>query len=219
VCDIPAGTVKFNSPEWHALFTHAVKEADRLGLEICVHNGAGWSSSGGPWNTPEHGMQRVVTTELRLHGPSLFDGVLLQPPSKFNFYRDIATLAFAADSKPHSIDNLNAKDGLSGDLAKSSPETDAAGVAIPRGSIVDLTGRLHANGKLTWNVPPGDWIILRAGYMPTGEENHPARPRERDWNATSSAAKPSTLTGRVSCANWLRTRGRWREREKRSTMF
>ena len=49
-CDIPAGPVKFNGPEWHALFTHAVREADRLGLELCVHNGAGWSSSGGPWN-------------------------------------------------------------------------------------------------------------------------------------------------------------------------
>ena len=92
-CDIPAGPVKFDSAEWHELFKHAIKEANRLGLEICVMNGGGWSSSGGPWNTPEHAMQRVVTSEQRVQGPSLFDGVLPQPPSKLGFYRDIAVLA------------------------------------------------------------------------------------------------------------------------------
>src|SRR5579862_4816783 len=35
---IPAGPVKFNSPEWHEMFSFAVKEANRLGLELCVHN-------------------------------------------------------------------------------------------------------------------------------------------------------------------------------------
>src|SRR6185437_6942202 len=51
---IPAGPVKFNSPEWHDMFSFAVKEANRLGLQLCVHNCAGWSSSGGPWDSPEH---------------------------------------------------------------------------------------------------------------------------------------------------------------------
>src|SRR5258707_6931815 len=39
---IPAGPVKFMSPEWREMFKHAVKEADRLGLQIFVHNCAGW---------------------------------------------------------------------------------------------------------------------------------------------------------------------------------
>jgi hypothetical protein len=173
-CDIPAGPVKFNSAEWHELFKHAVKEANRLGLEICVMNGAGWSSSGGPWNRPEHGMQCVVTSERRVQGPSLFDGVLAQPPSKLGFYRDIAIQAFAADCPRHCIDNLDAKAGFNGGFVTSSTEKDAAGKAIARRSIVDLTGRLEAKGRLKWNVPPGDWIILRAGYTPTGQENHPA---------------------------------------------
>jgi len=173
-CDIPAGPVKFNSPEWHELFKHAVKEANRLGLEICVMNGGGWSSSGGPWNTPEHAMQQVVTSERHVHGPALFEGDLPQPPFKLGFYRDIAILAFGADAQPHSIDNLDAKDGLNGGFVKSSPEADAAGKAISRRSMVDLTGRLEAGGKLKWNVPAGDWIVLRVGYTPTGVENHPA---------------------------------------------
>ena len=65
-CGIPAGPVKFLSPEWRELMQHAAQEADRLGLELCVHNGAGWSSSGGPWNTPAHAMQRVTTSEQKV---------------------------------------------------------------------------------------------------------------------------------------------------------
>jgi len=93
-CGIPAGPVRFNSPEWHELFTHAVREADRLGLQLEAHNCAGWSSSGGPWNAASNGMMRVVTSELRLTGPTNFLGVLPQPPAKLDYYRDIAILAF-----------------------------------------------------------------------------------------------------------------------------
>jgi hypothetical protein len=177
-CEIPAGPVKFNSPEWHQLFTHCLNEADRLGLQICVHNCAGWSSSGGPWNTPEHAMQHVVTSELRLTGPSLFDGALPQPPTMFGFYRDIATLAFKAPlTKSMEIDNLQAKAGFSGDFVNSSAATTAApGQAIERGGIVDLTSRLRHDGKLKWKVPAGNWIILRVGYTPKDQENHPAPP-------------------------------------------
>src|SRR6266851_1952397 len=41
---IPPGPVGYNSPVWRQMVAHAVKEADRLGLEICIHNCAGWSS-------------------------------------------------------------------------------------------------------------------------------------------------------------------------------
>jgi len=86
---IPHGTIQFNSPEWVGMVKHAAKEAQRLGLELCIHNCAGWSSSGGPWNTPEHGMKVVVTSEKQVKGPMRFDGKLAQPPTKLDFYRDM----------------------------------------------------------------------------------------------------------------------------------
>jgi len=92
--NIPHGSIQFNSPEWMEMVKHSAKEAKRLGLEICIHNCAGWSSSGGPWNTPEHGMKMVVSSETQVHGPSKFEGKIPQPPSKLDFYRDIAVLAF-----------------------------------------------------------------------------------------------------------------------------
>jgi hypothetical protein len=95
-CGIPRGPVTFMSPEWRELFKFTVQEANRLGLELCVENCAGWSSSGGPWNTPEHAMQRVTTSEMRVTGPTNFHATLPQPPTTLGFYRDIAVLAFPA---------------------------------------------------------------------------------------------------------------------------
>src|SRR4051812_17102761 len=77
-CDIPPGPVRFMTPEFRAMFKHAATEADRLGLELCMHNCAGWSSSGGPWNTPEHAMQFVTTSETHVTGPTSFSDTLPQ---------------------------------------------------------------------------------------------------------------------------------------------
>lgn len=96
---LPQGPVEFNTPEWRDMYLFAAQEADRLGIEIGTHNGGGWSTSGGPWVQPEHGMQVVVTRELRFKGPGQFDQILPQPesylpPELKNTYRDIAVLAF-----------------------------------------------------------------------------------------------------------------------------
>jgi hypothetical protein len=42
--------------------------------------------------------------------------------------------------------------------------------------IVDLTDRLKPDGSLNWNVPAGNWTILRIGYSLTGAKNGPAQP-------------------------------------------
>ena len=95
-CEVPHGPVAFMSPEWREDFKFAVQEANRLGLDLCVENCAGWSSSGGPWMTPEHAMKRVVSSEVRVTGPAHFNDALPQPPTKLDYYRDIAVLAFPA---------------------------------------------------------------------------------------------------------------------------
>ena len=95
-CGIPAGPVKFMTPAWHAMIAHAAREADRLGLELGIHNCAGWTSSGGPWVTPELAMQDVVYSEVRVQGPAHFAAALPKPATRVAWYRDIAVLAFPA---------------------------------------------------------------------------------------------------------------------------
>lgn len=65
---IPKGPVDYFSDEWYSLLKHTVQESERLGLEYAMHNCPGWSSSGGPWVTPEHAMQKVVWTETIING-------------------------------------------------------------------------------------------------------------------------------------------------------
>jgi len=174
-CGIPRGSVPFMSSEWREDFKFAVQEANRLGLKLCVENCAGWSSSGGPWNTVTNAMQRLTSSETRVTGPTNFNAVLPEPPTKLGFYRDIAVLAFRLPKTNLLIENLEAKAGFSGDAVLSSTKINRSTKgAISRRSIVDLTAKLTADGKLNWHAPAGKWLILRIGYTPTGVNNHPA---------------------------------------------
>lgn len=49
-------------------------------------------------------------------------------------------------------------------------------ISISSKSVIDLTGRLQADGTLNWDVPAGKWRIIRLGYSLTGRQNHPASP-------------------------------------------
>ncbi|HET8829689.1 MAG TPA: glycosyl hydrolase, partial [Pelobium sp.] len=42
--------------------------------------------------------------------------------------------------------------------------------------VIDLTQFMDVNGVLKWDVPSGDWAILRMGMAPTGVTNGPASP-------------------------------------------
>jgi hypothetical protein len=55
-------------------------------------------------------------------------------------------------------------------------EPDDAKLAINSRQVLNLSDRLNADGTLRWNVPPGEWIVLRTGMAPTGVTNAPASP-------------------------------------------
>ena len=93
-CGIPAGPVTPLGPEWVKLVRHAADECGRLGLSFTVHNCPGWSSSGGPWITPELSMQQLVWSEVTLVGGRTIDRVLPQPLTRLGHYRDAITVAF-----------------------------------------------------------------------------------------------------------------------------
>ncbi|MCL5282536.1 MAG: hypothetical protein M1376_21825 [Planctomycetes bacterium] len=83
---IPRGPVRFMSEPWRTLFKHAVNEAERLGLEITLNAGPGWTGSGGPWVKPEQSMQHLVASETNVVGGQRFDGILPQPKPRPPFF-------------------------------------------------------------------------------------------------------------------------------------
>jgi hypothetical protein len=137
----PLPGVKAFSPEWRELFRHAVKEAKRLNIEMGFNLAAGGWVMIGPWVTPDTAMKKVVQAELKVTGPQKFSGKLPQPETVKDYYRDVWVQAFPTQGDAKDVD--------------------------PK-KIVDLTDRLKPDGQLEWDVPDGQWVILRSGYTMTG---------------------------------------------------
>lgn len=90
----PAGrSVNAMTEEWWSLIEHAIREGGRLGVDIGLFNGIGWSQSGGPWNSQEKGMRSIVTREVRVQGPAVFNGTIA-PPTGALPGQDVRTIAF-----------------------------------------------------------------------------------------------------------------------------
>ena len=172
----PQGPVKYLSEEWLELFKFSAEEAKRLDLELAFHNSAGWSSSGGPWVTEENAMQTVVFSELVVEGDKAFKEQLPKPETKFDYYKDIAVLAFPKPKTTKKIDGLDYKmlsERVRNHLlpdTKDIPETSI----VSKESIINLTDKVSEEGILDWSVPKGDWIVLRLGHTPIGTTNRPA---------------------------------------------
>jgi len=73
------------------------------------------------------------------------------------------------------------------DSVPTPPVPSAA--AIPRASVLDLTSRMTNDGSLEWDVPEGNWVILRMGYSLTGATIHPAPPDETGYEVDKLSRK------------------------------
>ena len=139
---VPAGPA-FLGPESTRLIAHAIREADRLGLEIGIVASSGWNA-GGSWVPPEHAGKGLYQSITTVSGPKGLQTKLPLPelpklcPRDANgqpiYLREVAVLAV-----PH-------------DQSKTLTDVN---------KVVDLTRRIAADGKLHWEVPTGDWDILR----------------------------------------------------------
>ena len=177
----PKGPVKYLSEEWLDLFKFSAEEAKRLDLEMAFHNSAGWSSSGGPWVTEENAMQTVVFSELVISGEKSIKETLPKPKTKFNYYKDIAVLAFPKPKETKKIEGLDYKvlsERVRNHLLPDTKTIPQASLILKE-KVVDLSDNFSNDGVLEWNAPKGDWIILRFGHTPIGTTNRPAPPEAK----------------------------------------
>lgn len=91
-------SLKSMSREWWEMLKFAAQEAKRLGLsfEINISNGY---VCGGPWITPELGMQAVYSAETWVKGGEHYKDKLASPDRRDE--RDIAVLAFPVKEEYH----------------------------------------------------------------------------------------------------------------------
>jgi hypothetical protein len=141
---------------WEAL-KFAASEADRLGLEIGLHNSPGYSTTGGPWIDQQRGMQKLVWRKMMVRQQTAEKitiekpesvvsegwGSLVLPRNPSTWYQDIAYLAI--------------------------PQADSLHFTSPQ----DFTSYFNTTGNQIKSFPKGDWIIYRFGYAATMAIPHP----------------------------------------------
>ncbi len=137
--DVPK--VKFNSPEWIEMFQWALKEANRLGIIIGIQTIDGYSTTGGPWITPELSMKKYVWTKTSLEGGKEVTAKLEQPVETENFYRDVAVVAFPVEAKSNSFKNANPKIDLNKNAAgyllyDGNPNTE---IELKKNDVIDVS--------------------------------------------------------------------------------
>lgn len=146
---IPAGPA-FLGPESLKAINHAIDEADRLGLHLGIITSSSWNA-GGSWVQPKDAMKGLYHSETTVHGPTRFAQVLSFPPTRAPkgtdglpvYYREVAVLAF-----PQTTNNV---------------------IRAPA-AVINLSGKLNQDGMLTWDAPPGRWVIARFVASNTGQK-------------------------------------------------
>ncbi len=139
---------------WEAI-RHAAAEADRLGLEVGLHNTVGYSTTGGPWIDEPRSMQRLTWSQVEVAGGTTVSVKLPPPPldadegwgktgRTLSWFKDVAVLAVPAGR-------------------------DAIGL----GDVLDLTSKMAADGTLSWMAPAGSWTVYRFCHASTGRPPHP----------------------------------------------
>ncbi len=148
----------YRSPAYWDAMKHAASEAKRLGLEIGIHNAAGYSTTGGPWISEERSMKKIVWRKAIFNAKSNSNLIIPKPDAVMNnsawgrrnlpplpstWYKDIAYLAIALK-----------------DTALYE-------------KYQDFTTHFDTSGKLIKSLPVGDWVVYRIGYAPTMATPHP----------------------------------------------
>jgi len=193
--DIPDGPL-FGSNEWNDLFVFALDEARRLGLQMGFNIQSGWNL-GGPRVSPQYAAKQLTYSQANVSGDHNVSLQLDQPESRFDYYQDIAVLAFplvASNKLQDGISDLDLKLGFhelggsapdcrfllghrAGDISLKEKET----FRVDKNEIVNLSSRMDAEGNLSWEAPAGEWVVLRIGYTCTSSH---VSTSSNDWQGS-----------------------------------
>lgn len=130
---------------------HALSEGKRLGIKIGMVASSGWNA-GGSWVTPDWAAKALYSSEMKISGGKFFSGPVPFPELSENcpkkkdgrpvFFKEVAVLAIP----------------------------DHPGKKIKNISDVVILNDLFDGTTLTWEVPEGDWTILRFVCSNTGQK-------------------------------------------------
>ena len=138
---VPTGP-EFLGPESAEAIRHALKEAKALGLDMGIVTSSGWNA-GGAWVKPEEASKNLYFSDWTVEGPQSIEQPLAFPEVPEHcpkgadgmplYWREVRTVAFP-EREDRKIESLE--------------------------DIQDLSGQVR-EGVLCWNVPEGQWHVMR----------------------------------------------------------
>jgi len=108
------GPVGYASDEWYDVTNHAIREAERLGIEFDLHNCPGWSSTGGFWITPEQAGKQISWSLAYIKGGKEIDMILPHPRKELDSYWDEIVIAYPSPKNDAIVENYLVKASVDG---------------------------------------------------------------------------------------------------------
>jgi hypothetical protein len=155
---IPAGP-PFMGDESVQAIAHAIREAKKYNLEIGLTISSSWNA-GGPWIPANLGAMGLFRSEIIVSGPAQLDENLPFPAIPDRFREHIEMLLHMGPDglptywKPVSV--------LAVPVLADSVIPDSS-------SIVNLSDMMDGTHHIVWQVPEGEWKIIRTVCAPTGQ--------------------------------------------------
>ena len=191
------------STEWWEMLRFSAEEAKRLDLtfELNISNGF---VAGGPWITDELSMKRLAASELLIDGGRFFEGNLEVPKNQYNFYKDVAVLAFPVQEETGTSRTEKVK------VSSNIPEIDVDNIFNPKSkSLTQIP--VTSKGNVYINMEFSDEFTARS-------MTYEAYPQVRvRTSAYSRSSGRNIRRYRLSCPPRLRSIGsfrRWCELQK-----
>ena len=175
--EVAARVDSFLSPEWFGHIKHAIEEGRRLGMIVDLTFGSGWPF-GGPHIPAELGAKELEVEVAPLKGPSIFQGkipwVVPEPPpspdSRIgpsrrdpNLFKLVAVVAIRGTAPEIQAVPWPQSTRAPRKVVTRSGQVDPA-------SAVVLTSQVAPDHSLSWNVPPGNWLLFSFIRIPTGQQ-------------------------------------------------
>ncbi|MBG0858791.1 MAG: glycoside hydrolase family 2 protein [Bacteroidales bacterium] len=149
--------INYLSPKWMDMFTHTLKEAERLDMGIDLANASGWPF-GGPWVTPDDACKNINYKIYSLKGGDTLaekiefrQAALLRPiGQKPDITKLIDPVSRNKDLQLYALDQIR--------FEKPLPLYFLVAYS-DKGQVLDLTELVTPDRELKWTAPPGNWTL------------------------------------------------------------
>lgn len=141
---------------------HAINEADRMGIDLGLTISSGWNA-GGVWTLPQHQTMGLYSSETTVNGPGDIS-LQLDFPQLPDLY--------GTENPQRNIIIPRDRDGTPRffkEVRLIAYQLDESDSMVITGEILDISDHMDHEGILGWEVPEGEWKVVRYICANTGQ--------------------------------------------------